>query len=106
MGLGIFCVDHLNCCLTAGSGAFCFSEGRILWGSWFGYKVSRYDGRRGTFSFYRKICKLAPILISGKFDKYFTFMPLALCDGTTAQLQICSSERNAPLLPVGWRKYN
>ena len=40
---------------------------------------------------------------SGKFDKYFTFMPLALCDGTTAQLQICSSERNVPLLPVGWR---
>nr|DAW86488.1 MAG TPA: hypothetical protein [Bacteriophage sp.] len=33
------------------------------------------------------------------FDKYFTFMPLALCDGTTAQLQICSSERNVPLLP-------
>ena len=29
MGLGIFCIDHLNCCLTAGSGAFCFSEGRI-----------------------------------------------------------------------------
>ena len=29
MGLGIFCVDHLNCWLTAGSGAFCFSEGRI-----------------------------------------------------------------------------
>jgi len=58
----------------------------------------------GTFSFYRKICKLAPILISGKFDKYFTFMPLALCDGTTAQLQICSSERNVPLLPVDWKK--
>ena len=57
----------------------------------------------GTFSFYRKICKLAPILISGKFDKYFTFMPLALCDGTTAQLQICSSERNVPLLPVDWK---
>ena len=74
--------------------------GTDLWRSWFGYKVSRCDGRRGTFSFYRKICKLAPILISGKFDKYFTFMPLALCDGTTAQLQICSSERNVPLLPV------
>ena len=44
--------------------------------------------------------------ISGKFDKYFTFMLLALCDGTTAQLQICSSERNVPLLPVDWRKYN
>ena len=103
MGLGIFCIDHLNCCLTAGSGAFCFSEGRILWGSWFGYKVSRYDGRRGTFSFSRKIYKLALALVSGKFDKYFTFMPLALCDGTTAQLQICSSERNVPLLPVDWK---
>ena len=42
-------------------------------------------------------------IMTGKFDKYFTFMPLALCDGTTAQLQICSSERNVPLLPVGWR---
>lgn len=49
----------------------------------------------GTFSFYRIIYKscgtslmyrLAPILISGKFDKYFTFMLLALHDGTTAQL--------------------
>ena len=86
MGLGIFCVDHLNCCLTAGSGAFCFSEGRILWGSWFGYKVSRYDGRRGTFSFYRKIYKSAPMLISGWFGKGFTFMLLTLHDGTTAQL--------------------
>ena len=56
---------------------------------------SRCDGRRGTFSFYRKIYKscgtslmyrLAPILISGQFDKYFTFMLLALHDGTTAQL--------------------
>ena len=56
-------------------------------------------GRRGTFSFYRKICKLAPILISGWFSKSFTFMLLALYDGTTAQLQICSSERNVPLLP-------
>ena len=59
--------------------------------------------KNGAFSFYRKICKLAPILISGKFDKYFTFMLLALCDGTTAQLQICSSERNVPLLPVDWK---
>ena len=61
------------------------------------------DGRRGTFSFFRKICKLAPILISGQFDKNFTFMLLALHDGTTAQLQICSSERNVPLLPVDWK---
>ena len=40
----------------------------------------------GTFSFYRKIYKLAPILISGQFDKNFTLMLLALHDGTTAQL--------------------
>ena len=38
------------------------------------------------------------------FLKNFTLMPLALCDGTTAQLQICSSERNVPLLPVDWKK--
>ena len=59
--------------------------------------------KKGAFSFYRKICKLAPILISGQFDKNFTFMLLALHDGTTAQLQICSSERNVPLLPVDWK---
>ena len=105
MGLGIFCIDHLNCCLTAGSGAFCFSEGRIC-GDCSKYKFFRCDGRRGTFSFYRKICKLAPILISGWFSKSFTFMLLALYDVTTAQLQICSSERNIRLLPVGWRKDN
>ena len=30
MGLGIFCIDHLNCCLTAWSGAFgVWQEGRI-----------------------------------------------------------------------------
>ena len=69
----------------------------------FKYKFSQCDGRRGTFSFYRKICKLAPILISGWFSKSFTFMLLALYDGTTAQLQICSSERNVPLLPVDWK---
>ena len=40
----------------------------------------------GTVSFYRKIYKLAPMLISGWFCKSFTFMLLALHDGTTAQL--------------------
>ena len=84
-------------------GIWGLAGGTDLWGSWFGYKVSRCDGRRGTFSFYRKICKLAPILISGWFSKSFTFMLLALYDGTTAQLQICSSERNVPLLPVDWK---
>ncbi len=103
MGLGIFCIDHLNCWLTAWSGAFgVWQEGRIC-GDCSKYKFFRCDGRRGAFSFYRKICKLTPILISDKFDKYFTFMLLALCDGTTAQLQICSSERNVPLLPVDWK---
>ena len=30
MGLGIFCIDHLNCWLTAWSGAFgVWQEGRI-----------------------------------------------------------------------------
>ena len=63
-----------------------FFRGTDLWGSWFGYKVSRYDGRRGTFSFSRKIYKSAPMLISGWFGKGFTFMLLTLHDGTTAQL--------------------
>ena len=79
-----------------------FSVGRIC-GDCSKYKFFRCDGRRGTFSFYRKICKLAPILISGWFYKSFSFTLLALCDGTTAQLQICSSERNVPLLPVDWK---
>ena len=56
-----------------------------------------------TFSFYRKIYKSASMLISGWFGKGFTFMLLTLHDGTTAQLQICSSERNVPLLPVDWK---
>ena len=103
MGLGIFCVDHLNCCLTAGSGVFgVWQEGRIC-GDCSKYKFFRCDGRRGTFSFYRKIYKSAPMLISGWFGKGFTFMLLTLHDGTTAQLQICSSERNVPLLPVDWK---
>ena len=103
MGLGIFCIDHLNCCLTAWSGAFgVWQEGRIC-GDCSKYKFFRCDGRRGTFSFSRKIYKSAPMLISGQFDKNFTFMLLALHDGTTAQLQICSSERNVPLLPVDWK---
>ena len=72
----------------------------------FRYKFSQNDGRRRIFSFYRKIYKAAPILISGWFYKSFSFTLLALCDGTTAQLQIYSSERNIRLLPVGWRKDN
>ena len=63
-----------------------FFRGTDLRESFFKYKVSRCDGRRGTFSFYRKIYKSTPILISGQFDKNFTFMLLALHDGTTAQL--------------------
>ena len=70
----------------------------------FKYKFSQSDGRRRIFSFYRKIYKAAPILISGWFYKSFSFTLLALCDGTTAQLQIYSSERNIRLLPVDWRK--
>ena len=59
--------------------------------------------KKGDILFLQKNLQLTPILISDNFDKYFTFMLLALCDGTTAQLQICSSERNVPLLPVDWK---
>ena len=50
--------------------------------------ISFFDATEegGTFSFYRKIYKLAPMLISGWFCKSFTFMLLTLHDGTTAQL--------------------
>ena len=50
--------------------------------------ISFFDATEegGIFSFYRKIYKLAPMLISGWFCKSFTFMLLALHDGTTAQL--------------------
>ena len=50
--------------------------------------ISFFDATEegGILSFYRKIYKLAPMLISGWFCKSFTFMLLALHDGTTAQL--------------------
>ena len=50
--------------------------------------ISFFDATEegGIFSFYRKIYKLAPMLISGWFCKSFTFMLLTLHDGTTAQL--------------------
>ena len=50
--------------------------------------ISFFDATEegGTFSFYRKIYKLAPMVISGWFCKSFTFMLLTLHDGTTAQL--------------------
>ena len=96
--------NFINCWLTAGGWEpLGLASGTDLRGSCFRYKVSLCDGRRGTFSFYRKIYKSAPMLISGWFGKGFTFMLLTLHDGTTAQLQICSSERNVPLLPVDWK---
>jgi hypothetical protein len=60
--------------------------------------------KKGDILFLQKNLQSSAILISGSFLKNFTLMPLALCDGTTAQLQICSSERNVPLLPVDWKK--
>ena len=77
--------SQLNCCLTAWSGAFCFQ-----WDGFAGIvlNISFFDATEegGTFSFYRKIYKLAPMVISGWFCKSFTFMLLTLHDGTTAQL--------------------
>ena len=72
-----------------------FFRGTDLRGSFLNIRFFDATEEGGTFSFYRKIYKscgtslmyrLAPILISGQFDKYFTFMLLALHDGTTAQL--------------------
>ena len=101
---------HISCFVFAALCVGLFLSSHILricqWVLWFKHKFSRCDGRRRIFSFYRKIYKAAPILISGWFYKSFSFTPLALCDGTTAQLQIYSSERNIRLLPVGWRKDN
>ena len=74
-----------------------------MWGSWFGYKVSRYDGRRGTFSFSRKIYKLALALVSGTWSKVFQFTQFTMGCECQSKLQICSSERNVPLLPVDWK---
>ena len=81
-----------------------FFRGTDLRGSWFGYKVSRYDGRRGTFSFSRKIYKLALVLVSGTWSKVFQFTQFTMGCECQSKLQICSSERNVPLLPVDWKK--
>ena len=66
----------------------------------FKYKFSQCDGRKRIFSFYRKICKAALALISGSLCKDFHFMQLSLFSECQSKLQICSSERNVPLLPV------
>ena len=103
MGLGIFCIDHLNCCLTVWSGVFgVWQEGRIC-GDCSKYKFFRCDGRRGTFSFSRKIYKLALALVSGKWSKVFQFTQFTMGCECQSKLQICSSERNVPLLPVDWK---
>ena len=68
-----------------GLGSFVFQRDGF---AWIVLNISFFDATEegGTFSFYRKIYKLAPMLISGWFCKSFTFMLLALHDGTTAQL--------------------
>ena len=96
----------LNCWLTAWSGVFgVWQEGRIC-GDCFKYKFFRCDGKRGTFSFSRKIYKLALALVSGTWSRVFQFTQFTMGCECQSKLQICSSERNVPLLPVGWRKYN
>ena len=72
----------------------------------FKYRFSQCDGRKRIFSFYRKICKADLALISGSLCKGFHFMQLSLFSECQSKLQICSSERNIRLLPVGWRKDN
>ena len=72
----------------------------------FKYRFSQCDGRRRIFSFSRKIYKSALALISGSLRNIFNIMQLALFSECQSKLQICSSERNIRLLPVGWRKDN
>ena len=59
--------------------------------------------KKGDILFLQKNLQISADIDSGWFSKSFTFMLLALYDGTTAQLQICSSERNVPLLSVDWK---
>ena len=103
MGLGIFCIDHLNCWLTVWSVGFGVGQKGRICGDCSKYKVSRCDGRRGTFSFYRKIYKLALALVSGTWSKVFQFTQFTMGCECQSKLQICSSERNVPLLPVDWK---
>jgi len=53
-----------------------------------------------------QICKAALALISGSLCKGFHFMQLSLFSECQSKLQICSSERNIRLLPVGLGKDN
>ena len=103
MGLGIFCIDHLNCWLTVWSVAFGVGQKGRICGDCSKYKVSRCDGRRGTFSFSRKIYKLDLALVSGTWSKVFQFTQFTMGCECQSKLQICSSERNVPLLPVDWK---
>mgnify|MGYP006918993201 CR=1 FL=1 len=68
------------------------------------YKFFRCDGRRGTFSFSRKIYKLALALVLGTWSRVFQFTQFTMGCECQSKLQICSSERNIRLLPVDWRK--
>ncbi|MFR3067913.1 MAG: hypothetical protein ACLTMX_11480, partial [Roseburia faecis] len=56
-----------------------------------------------TFSFSRKIYKLALALVSGTWSKVFQFTQFTMGCECQSKLQICSSERNVPLLPVDWK---
>ena len=67
--------------------------------------ISFFDATEegGTFSFSRKIYKLALALVSGTWSKVFQFTQFTMGCECQSKLQICSSERNVPLLPVDWK---
>ena len=67
-------------------GLLSFLKGTDFGGIGLGIRFLYATEGGGTFSFYRKIYKSAPMLISGWFGNGFTFMLLTLHDGTTAQL--------------------
>ena len=98
---------HISCFVFAALCGGLFLSSHILricqWVLWFKHMFSRCDGRRRTFSFSRKICKLALALVSGTWSKVFQFTQFTMGCECQSKLQICSSERNVPLLPVDWK---
>ena len=67
---------HISCFVFAALCGGLFLSSHILlicqWVLWFKHKFSRCDGRRGTFSFSRKIYKLALALVSGTWSRVFS----------------------------------
>ena len=89
--------------LTASSGAFIFVTQTGFAEICFSIILSPANRKKGDISFSRKIYKLALALVSGTWSKVFQFTQFTMGCECQSKLQICSSERNVPLLPVNWK---